>query len=393
MSGLRMHIAQRVRETTSPPVDLMNAHAERLRRQGVPIISLGQAIPGFPAAPGIVEAARTALEEADTHRYSPDAGMPALREAIASVLARDRNVSIDPHSDLIITTGGNQAFLLALLTLLEPGDRVLLPSPYFLNHEMAVRIAGGIPVEVPLTEESGYQLRLRDLEPFLKQPARALVVVSPNNPTGAVFDCDELCRVGVAMAERDITLLADDTYQDYVYAGARHLSLASVPTLRGQVLLTCSYSKTYSITGWRLGFLAGPPDFIREAMKVQDSMVICAPVIAQKAVLGALREPPDELKRRLSLLDQRRRFLATRLSQIPRLQWCPTEGAFFAFVRVEGCADSQGLALDVLHSAHVLTIPGRAFGKHGEGCLRLSYGSVDLPDLEEACRRLERYFT
>lgn len=387
-----MYVSKRIRHTAAPPIDVMNAHAEVLRKQGASLINLGQAVPNFLAAPGIIEAARSALDDLDSHRYSADSGLGALRQAISETLARDLSVHRDPHTELIVTAGGNQAFLIALLTLLEPGDRVLLPSPYFVNHEMAVRIVGGVPVEVPLTEETGYQLRLTELRPYLNEPARALVIVSPNNPTGAVYDPHELCKVASAASERGIVLLTDETYAHYVYGSARHLSLASRPELKPNVVTTCSFSKTYSIAGWRLGFLAAEPEFIREAMKVQDAMVICAPVISQKAVLGALRMQPDELARRRRLLDGRRSFLAERLPRIPRLNWRPTEGGFFAFITVDGCVDSAALALDLLHRAHVLTLPGSAFGLHGEGSLRLSYGTVDQTELEEACGRLERYF-
>jgi aminotransferase len=158
------------------------------------------------------------------------------------------------------------------------------------------------------------------------------------------------------------------------------------------VITIGSFSKTFSLSGWRLGYLVAEPTFMQEALKVQDTMLVCAPVISQKAALGGLQEPVEIIAHRREILNQRRHFLMEHLVDIPQLSWHPTNGAYFAFVRVEGCNDSAMLAMDILDSVHVVTIPGSAFGRHGEGCLRLSYGSLELPELEEACKRLSRYF-
>jgi len=373
-------------------MDVLNARAERLRRQGAHVISLGQGVPGFPIVSGAIEMARQALEEADTHVYSGDAGLLPLRQALSATLPQENGAEVDPQTEIIITAGANQAFVLALLTLLEPGDKVLLPSPFYFNHEMAVRIVGGSPVEVPLSEETGFQLRMEDLEPYLDTAPRALVIVSPNNPTGAVYQPEELRRIAEALASREITIISDETYRHFVYDGAEHFSPPSIPEIRCQVITLGSFSKSFSMTGWRVGYVVAEPDFIGEALKVQDSMLVCAPVISQKAALGGLGEPAVEISRRREILDQRRRFLIQRLAQIPRLTWHPTRGAFYAFARVEGCTDSAALAEQILETVHVVTVPGSVFGRHGEGYLRLSYGSVELADLEEACDRLAQYF-
>lgn len=387
-----MRVPERIQSIAPPPMDLLNARAERLQREGGHIISLGQGVPGFPMVSGAMEMARQALEEADTHVYSADAGLLPLRQALSATLAEETGAEVDPETEIIITAGANQAFLLALLTLLESGDKVLLPSPFYFNHEMAVRIVGGVPVEVPLSEETGFQLRLRDLDPYLEVGPRALVIVSPNNPTGAVYQPEELRRIAEALASREITIISDETYRHFVYEGAEHFSPASIPEIRSQVITIGSFSKSFSMTGWRVGYLVAEPTLIREALKVQDSMLVCAPVISQKAALGGLGEPAVEISLRREILDQRRRFLNERLAEIPQLTWYPTRGAFYAFVRAEGCTDSATLARGILESVHVVTVPGSVFGERGEGYLRLSYGSVDLVDLQEACDRLTQYF-
>jgi aminotransferase len=387
-----MRIPERIQSIAPPAMDLLNAQAERLRREGADVISLGQGVPGFPMVSGAMEMARQALEETDTHVYSADAGLLPLRQALSATLAEESGAEVGPETEIIITAGANQAFLLALLTLLEPGDKVLLPSPFYFNHEMAVRIVGGVPVEVPLSEETGFQLRLRDLEPYLEMGPRALVIVSPNNPTGAVYQPEQLRRIGEALASEEVPIISDETYRHFVYEGAEHFSLASVPELRSQVITIGSFSKSFSMTGWRVGYLVAEPTFIGEALKVQDAMLVCAPVISQKAALGGLGEPAREISRRREILDQRRRFLNQRLTEIRQLTWYPTRGAFYAFVRVEGCTDSATLAEEILETVHVVAVPGRVFGEHGEGYLRLSYGSVDLVDLDDACDRLTQYF-
>jgi len=372
-------------------IDLIKARTDELCHVGADIINLGQAIPNFPPSPKALAAARQALAEPATHVYSPDAGLLALRQALCAALAREHDIQADPEREVLITAGANQAFLLALLTLLEPGDRVLLPAPYFFNHEMAVRIAGGVPVGVPVDPASGFQLQLEALEPYLGG-ARAVILCTPNNPTGTVYDPGELARISRELAARDITALTDETYRHLVYGSAHHWSPAALPEARGHVITVGSFSKSYSLTGWRIGYLVAPAPFVEEAIKVQDTMVICAAVVAQKAALGALQEGPAFVAARCAALDRRRRLLAEHLAAIPGLHWQPTEGAFFAFVRVAGCTDSLQLAMDILEQAHVVTIPGSLFGPCGEGYLRLSYGSVEEEALAEACGRLKKFF-
>jgi aminotransferase len=385
-----MHISARTLRLTPALIDVLKARTDELRQAGAEIVDLGQAIPNFPPSPKALEAARQALAEPDTHVYSPDAGLLSLRQALCAALAREHNLQADPEREVLITAGANQAVLLALLSLLDPGDRVLLPGPYFFNHEMAVRIAGGVPVEVPLDPATGFQVRLEDLRPHL-DGARAVILCSPNNPTGTVYEPGELARIARELAARGIVLLTDETYRHLVYGDAVHFSPGSLPEARDHVITIGSFSKSYSLTGWRIGYMVAPAPFVEEAIKVQDTMVICAAVVAQKAALGALGEPPKFIASRCAALDRRRRLLAQHLAAIPGLHWRPTAGAFFAFVRVEGCTDSLRLAMDILDQAHVVTIPGSLFGPSGEGYLRLSYGSVEEDELEEACGRLGEF--
>ncbi|HJX38594.1 MAG TPA: pyridoxal phosphate-dependent aminotransferase [Anaerolineae bacterium] len=387
-----MNIPQRIRNIAPPFMDELGGRVAALRQEGADVINLGQGVPGFPPVATALEAARQALAEPTTHVYSADAGLLPLREALSAWLAQHNGIEVDPEQEILITAGANQGFVLALLTLLEPGDKVLLPSPFYFNHEMSIRIVGAVPIEVSLREETGFQLTLADLEPYLEAQPRALVVVSPNNPTGAVYDLQELGRITRALVSRGVVIILDETYRAFLCDDAQHCSPGSSPEARSHVITIGSFSKTFSLAGWRVGYLIAEPDFVQQAIKVQDSMIVCAPVISQRAALGALQTPREELARRRNILAERRQLLAQRLAEIPRLRWHPTSGAYYAFVRVEGCTDSAALAWDLLERAHLAVVPGSYFGRNGEGYLRLSYGSVERSELDEACRRLAKYF-
>jgi aspartate/methionine/tyrosine aminotransferase len=288
--------------------------------------------------------------------------------------------------NLLITTGANQAFMLAVLALLDPDDDVLLASPYFLNHETAVRASSAVPIEVPAGPETGFTLALEDFERAITPRTRAVVIVSPSNPTGAVTPAPELERIARALLDRDIALVVDETYLPFVY-DAQPFSATALPQYPN-VISIGSFSKAFAMTGWRLGYLAGPAHFIEEALKIQDAMVICAPAIAQAAILGALQEEPRYIEQFLPELRQRREFLRDRIAGVPELQWSGAAGGFFAFVRVEGCSDSLALATRLLDETHVVTLPGRLFGQAGEGFLRLSYGAMGTEEIGTAVERI-----
>jgi len=384
-------IPPRVLNIMPPIIDLVKERATYWRERGEAVINLGQAVPGFPPPQVALEAAQAALLKSETHIYSADAGLPALRQALAYRLEASFQARVNPETEIIITTGGNQAFLLALLTFLEPGDEVILPSPFFMNHEMAVRALGGVPVEAALSEEDGFSISWKVIEPFLTLHTRAIVIVSPSNPTGAVISPQALAEIAAQALARDLYLIGDEAYMHFVYDGAQHVCLASLPDWRRGVLVTGTFSKTFAMTGWRVGYLIGPEKFIEQALKLQDTMVICAPVIAQEAMLVALNEAWEHAHHYNVELNARRMYLSERLARIPELSWQPTRGGFFAFTRIAGCKDSLVLCMDLIDKERVVTLPGSIFGRAGEGFLRLSYGVADQTQLEEACTRIESY--
>lgn len=369
--------------------DILNARAAELRTAGRSIVSLGQALPGFGPPPEAVRAMRAALDVADTHVYSADAGLSALREALCRRLHAD-GARVEPD-EVIVTAGGNQAFMLGLMTLVDPGDEVLLPAPYFVNHEMAIAALGAVPREVPLSEDRGFTLRWADLAAHLSARTRAVVVCTPSNPTGAVLPRSELERVARELASRGVALFVDETYSRFTYDG-EFATLAAVPGWRENGVLVNTFSKSFGMTGWRVGYLAASREVCDVAIRLQDAMIICAPVPSQAGVEAAVRDCwgyPDRFRR--ELID-RRDLLAAELRSIPRLRWSPAPGGFFAFVRVDGCTDSASLAGDLLERAGVVTIPGSTFGRCGEGYLRLSYSAVSRAELVDAAARLREYF-
>ncbi len=383
-------VAARARSLVFPPFDTLNQKAAALRAAGHPVLSLGQAVPGFPPPPVALEAARQALADAEVHRYSADAGLPSLREALCDRFREHLDVVVS-RDDVIITAGGNQAFMLAALTLLDPGDDVVLVAPYFVNHEMAIRAAGAVPIEAPVAEGSGFRANWRDLEPHLTTRTRAVVLCSPSNPTGAVTPGDELERIVSECAARGITVISDETYLHFVFDHP-YRSAASIPGWKDNVVVVGTFSKSFAMTGWRVGYLMADPRLCEQAIKIQDAMIICAPVISQKAVEAAIRDDWNYITGFHGELQRRRTALQAGIARISALHWQPTAGGFFAFVRIPAGTGSEALASEILDRAHVVTIPGAAFGRCGEGFLRLSYGAVGVNELAEACDRLDQFF-
>ncbi len=382
-----MRIPRRVSEIELPQFDLLNDVAARWRARGADVINLGQALPGFPPPQVAVEAFQAALHDPSAHIYSADAGIPPLRAALAASLVADVNAVVDPDTEIIITAGGNQAFQLALTTLVDAGDEVLLPSPYFLNHEMAVRSVGAVPLEVAGAAENGFVVSWDELSSSITPRTRAIVLVSPSNPTGAVIPETTLLEIVSECAAREIVVLVDETYLRFVYDGPL-ASAASLPSWQATVVVVGSFSKSYAITGWRCGYLLADRTVIDQALKIQDCMVICAPVPVQRAIAAVLGDDANYTARWLPELKARRDYLISALEALPGFAPVPPAGGFFVMVRVEGCTDSRALAMDLAETQQIVAIPGRFFGQAGEGYLRLSYGAAAVDRLGEACSRL-----
>ncbi|MBI2222444.1 MAG: pyridoxal phosphate-dependent aminotransferase [Acidobacteria bacterium] len=391
-------LAERILRISEPLIDTLARRARVLTARGANIVNLGQAIPGDAAPRQALAAARRALRRPDVNVYTPDAGIAELRHATAAWIARHDGVRIDPDRQLIITAGANQALMLALQCCTDAGDRVLLPTPYFMNHEMAVRLVDAVPIEVPTTADEGWVITSRRLfkgdtgRAARRKTLKAVIITTPSNPTGAVVPRQEIDRIAKQCASRGMFLILDRTYAGFEFDGTSHVAPSHVARgrLPENVVLVGSFSKVFSMTGWRVGYLAGPPTLIREALKAQDTTIICAPAISQVAVHAALEARRGVTPAYLRDLRRRRDYVQERLASMPGWSAVPAAGGFFTFIRIDGMKDSIAFASRLLERAHVLMLPGRIFGEAGEGHIRLSYGVADVARLEVAFDRLHR---
>jgi aspartate/methionine/tyrosine aminotransferase len=381
-----MRIPGRVRAIELAQFDLLNDIASSWHARGADVITLGQALPGFEPPREAIDALRQALSDSASHVYSSVAGIPELRAALARSLT-PLGATVDPESEVIVTAGGNQAFQLALTTLIDPGDEVILLSPFFLNHEMAVRSVAARPIEAPTDVSRSFAPTWENIEPHVSPRTAAVVLVSPSNPTGAVVGQDDLRRIVDECAARDIVVFVDETYLRFTYESPA-ATAAALPRWRDNVVVIGSFSKTFAITGWRCGYLIAPAAVIAEALKIQDCMVICASVPVQRAVATVLDSEPDYPRRWLPELRSRRDVLVAALRAIPGVSPVTPAGGFFVMAHVDGMHDSRAGALELVETEQVVTIPGALFGRAGESYLRLSYGAATQDRLQAASRRL-----
>lgn len=384
-------IASRTSGIVEAEFDLMNRLAARLRGEGHHIVNLGQGLPPFGPPPIAVEAFAAALAKPEMHRYSGNAGLLVLREALSAQLKRHEGIDVEPD-EIIITSGGNQAFMVALIATVDAGQDVLLPSPYFVNHEMAVRAVGARPIEVPTRAAEGFRVTWADIEAHLTPATRAVILCTPSNPTGAQIAADEMATIVDQLAARQITVIADETYMHFTHAddepGQAHASAAAGPDWRRNVVLTSSFSKSFGVTGWRVGYLAADRALVDQAMKIHDTMVICATSPAQAGIAAAVEHDWHYAKRSAGLLAERRAVIAAAIADSPGLSWTLTRGSFFAFVKVDTDGDARDISTMLLERAHVVTIPGAAFGEAGRGYLRISYGLAGVDELREGIERI-----
>jgi aspartate aminotransferase len=377
----------------------VDAKAKALQAAGRPVISYAAGEPDFATPQFIVDAAAEALQDPANFRYTPAAGLPALREAIAAKTLRDSGLEIDP-SQVIVTNGGKQAVYQAFQTVVNPGDEVLLPAPYWTTYPEAIALADGIPVEVFAGADQDYKITVEQLEAARTDRTVALVFVSPSNPTGSVYTLEETKAIGEWAVEHGIWIISDEIYQNLVYEGTRAVSIVeAVPAAAEQTILVNGVAKTYAMTGWRLGWMLGPKDAIKIAGNLQSHLCSNVNNIAQRAALAALTGPQDEVEQMRQAFDRRRRTIVAELSKIDGVEVPTPLGAFYAYPDVRGLlgrewagvtpTTSLELADVILEKAEVAVVPGEAFGP--SGYLRLSYALGD-DALLEGVQRLQRLF-
>lgn len=365
----------------------ITAKAKALKAEGKPVIGFGAGEPDFPTPDHVVEAAAAAVREPRNHKYSPAAGLPELREAVADRM-REGGVPT-AAGDVLITNGGKQAVYSAFATLMGPGDEVLLPSPYWVSYPEAINLAGGTPVVVSTGIERGFKVTPDLLEAHRTGATKALIFVSPSNPTGAVYTADEVRAIGEWAARHGIWVLTDEIYDHLVYGEATFTSMpAVVPEVRDRCVVLNGVAKTYAMTGWRVGWMAGPPAVVKAASNLQSHLCSNVANVSQMAALAAITGPTEPVEAMHEAFDRRRRTMHRMLNEIPGVECLEPEGAFYAFPSFSGAAAGRStleLAAEILEESLVALVPGEAFG--APGYMRLSYALGDA-DLEEGLQRL-----
>ena len=383
------YFASRVRDLAPSPTLAVSDRARQLKAQGIDVIDLGGGDPDFITPEHIRAAATEAMNAGDTH-YVASAGIPSLRKAIADKLRADNGIDVDPNGGVIVTPGGKQALFEAALAFVEPGVDVMIPEPAWVSYGPMVELAGGTAVPVSLNPDDNWRLTLEALSEAWTPETRVLLINSPNNPTGRVFDEEELAAIATFAQERDLLVFSDEMYEKILYDGQRHTSIATLPGMAERTLVFNGLSKAYAMTGWRLGYVAGPQPFMQQIEKVHSHSVTCATSFVQKAGVVALNGPQEFISQMVAAWDRRRRNLAERLNAVNGVS-CPlVEGAFYAFADIRGTGMTSTQAADLfLQEAHVAVTPGVAFGAAGEGHIRLSFATSD-DLLEDAADRIGR---
>ncbi|MEO1062310.1 MAG: pyridoxal phosphate-dependent aminotransferase [Actinomycetota bacterium] len=381
-------VSARVSRITPSATLAVTARAKELRAAGENVIGFGAGEPDFPTPAHVVEAAVAACADPVTHKYSPAGGLPALREAVAAKTARDSGLEVGADQ-VVITNGGKHAVYNAFAALLDPGDEVLLPAPFWTTYPEPIRLAGGEPVIVHTDVSTGFRASVDQLEAARTASTKALVFVSPSNPTGAVYPPDEVEAIGRWAAEHDIWVITDEIYEHLTYDDAVFTSVpVAVPEIADRCIVLNGVAKTYAMTGWRVGWIIAPADVAKAATNLQSHQTSNVCNVAQRAALAAVEGPLDAVHEMRAAFDRRRLLMWELLSGIDGVECPRPEGAFYAYPSLAGVLGrtiagqqietSVDLARVLLDEAKVAIVPGEAFGAGGAARLSFALGDDDL---------------
>lgn len=353
-------------------------------------ISLGVGEPDFDTPWRIREEGIYSLERGRTF-YTSNAGLMDLKEEISKYLERKIGVKYDPKKECVVTVGGSEAIDIAFRAMLDPGDEVLIPQPCYVSYDPCATLAGGVPVAIPLKNENEFKLTKEELEAAITPKTKILVMPFPNNPTGAIMTREELEPIAEVVKEHDLYVLSDEIYSELTYKGT-HTSIASLPGMRERTLVINGFSKSFAMTGWRLGYVCGPELILEQMLKIHQFAIMCAPTNSQYAAVEALKNCEAEVDRMREAYNQRRRYLVSEFKRM-NIPCFEPYGAFYVFPCIkEFGMTSDEFATRFLQEEKVATVPGTAFGDSGEGFLRISY-AYSLEDLKVALGRFEAFIT
>jgi aspartate aminotransferase len=392
-------ISKRIAAISESATLKVDAKAKALQAEGKAVISFAAGEPDFPTPAHIVEAAIAAAKDPKNHRYTPAVGLPELREAIAKKTLADSGTEITA-AQVIVTNGGKQAVYQAFAVLLDPGDEVILPSPYWTTYPEAIALAGGKSVEVFAGSDQGYLVTVEQLEAARTPKTKAMLLGSPANPTGAVYSKEQIKAIGEWALANEIWVVSDEIYQNVIYDGKRAYSITElVPAMKDLTIMVNGVAKSYAMTGWRLGWMAGPLDAMKAAANLQSHLSSNVNNIAQRAAIAALTGPQDEIKAMVDAFDRRRHLAVAELSKINGWIAPMPEGAFYVYSDVRGLLGkswggkvintSLELCDYILDAAEVALVPGEAFGP--SGYVRMSYALGDA-QITEGIQRLQKLF-
>jgi aspartate aminotransferase len=385
-----MKISHRALNTAPSPTLGITARARQMRAQGIDVISFGAGEPDFDTPEPIKQAAITALEGGDT-KYTASSGTEALKQAICEKLLRDNGLSYQPN-EIIVSVGAKHTLYNIMQTVLDPGDEVIIPQPYWVSYPEQVKLAGGVPVFAEARESEGFRITAAAIRAVVTPRSRMLIVNSPSNPTGAAIEASELQNIADVAVERHLILVSDEIYEKLIYDGRRHTSIASLgEEVKARTLTVNGFSKAYSMTGWRLGYAAGDKAVVAAMGRIQDQSTSNPTSFAQAGAVAALKGPQETVARMARAFEERRNVIVDRLNRIPGISCVNPDGAFYVLPNISGlCSssvpDSDALAEHLLAEARIAVVPGSGFGAPEH--IRLSYAtSMEL--IQEGMNRLE----
>lgn len=381
-------ISKKCRELPLSGIRKVNELAMQMEREGNNVIHLEVGRPDFDTPKYIKEACKKSLDEGNVF-YTSNYGTNDLRDAIANKLKTQNNIDYT-GKEILVTVGLSEAIFDTLSMILDKGDEILLPNPAWANYFNIPKYLGATVKTYDLLEENDFQIDFDELISKISDNTKAIVIITPNNPTGSILKRETLERLAKIAIEKDITILSDEVYERIIYDNEKHFSIASIEGMKERTITFNGFSKTYSMTGWRLGYIAGAKDFIEIANRLHQHITTCAPSFVQEAGIAALTQEKDEVNVMVSEYKRRRDYLVNRINGIGKLSCSIPKGAFYLFVNIkEYGMTSEEFAKYMLEEAHVAMVPGNVFGSNGEGYVRISYAS-SYDNLVEACERMEK---
>jgi len=370
-----MQTADRMNSIPFSEIRKIFEEVARREKDGEKIIHLNIGRPDFDTPAHIKEAAKKALDEGKVH-YASNWGIPELREAISQKLTRDNNLSYDPANEIIVTVGANEAILIAMMGLLNPGDEILIPDPCWLHYFYCAQLAEAVPVSVPMKEENGFIPRIEDFKSRLTDKTKMIVITTPNNPTGSVYSEEGLQEVADLAKEHDLFVLSDEIYEKMVYDGRLHISIGCLPGMRERTITVNGFSKAYSMTGWRLGWVSVDKALASALIRIHQYTTVCTTTFAQWGAVAALTGPQTDLEMMVTEFDRRRNLVYSALDSMPGISTGKPGGAFYIFPNIKGLGKTADEITNyLLDEAKIAVVPGPVFGDYAKDYIRLSYAN------------------